>query len=82
MNSEALKFNREIIKFLRSIADKGSFYMRKKTGHPVCVATYGGVKKVLSLSNTPNRSYQRNMRSRMNQFIRSLPIKPQSTFTF
>tara|TARA_B100001250_G_scaffold141936_1_gene121441 strand:- start:259 stop:510 length:252 start_codon:yes stop_codon:yes gene_type:complete len=81
-NSEARKFNSKIIKFLISIADHGSFYMRKKTGHPVCVARYRGEKRILSLSNTPNRSYQTHMRYRLNQFLRSLPIKPIPTFTF
>ncbi len=39
--------NRRIQDFLRDLADDGTFRMRKKTGHPVCVASYGGQVEVL-----------------------------------
>ncbi len=74
--------NIKIIKFLKSICDEGSFYMKKKTGHPICVATYGGVKRIFTLSNTPCNRYREHMKPTVNRFIRSLPIKHKPTFSF
>ena len=74
--------NRKIIKFLKSICDEGSFHMRKKTGHPVCVATYGGEKRIFTLSNSPCTRYQKHMKPTVNRFVRSLSIKPKPTFSF
>ena len=73
--------NRRICKFLRSLADEGTFRMRKNTGHPVCIASYGGVEKSL-LSPSPGRNYQKNIRSSLNRFVRSLPIENKPTFNF
>ena len=66
--------NRKIIKLLKSICDEGSFYLRKKTGHPIAVATYGGHQRFLVLSGTPSRNYPRSMQFALKRFIRSLPI--------
>ena len=68
------KLNRNAIKFLKSICDEGSFYLRKKTGHPVTVATYGGHERSFVLWGTPNAKYQNVLRYRLKRFIRSLPI--------
>ena len=45
--------NRKIMNFLRDLADEGTFRMRKKTGHPVYVASYGGVERSFTLSTSP-----------------------------
>ena len=74
--------NRRICKFLRSLADEGSFHMRKKTGHPICVARYGGVERSFGLSSSPGGNYQRNIRSSLNRFIRTLPIENKPIFKF
>ena len=53
--------NRRIQEFLRDLADEGTFRMRKKTGHPVCVACYGG-RENLSLSAGPLEVTPKSMR--------------------
>ncbi len=69
--------NKKIVQHLQSIADEGTFYMRKKSGgHPVCIASYGGEQRSFSLASSPNREYYNYMRSRVNRFIRTLPIQP------
>ena len=68
------KLNRNAIRFLKSICDEGSFYLRKKTGHPIAVATYGGHQRFFVLSGTPSRNYPRSMQFALKRFIRSLPI--------
>ena len=74
--------NRRICKFLRSLADEGTFRMRKKTGHPICIASYGGVERAFGLSCTPGGNYQKNIRASLNRFVRSLPIENKPTFNF
>ena len=39
--------------FLRDLTDEGTFRMRKKTGHPVCVASCGGAEGSYVLCWTP-----------------------------
>ena len=73
--------NKKIIHYLQSIADEGTFYMRKKTGHPVCVASYGGQQRSFTLCQTPNSNYCRYMKARVNQFVRHLPINHTYTFS-
>ena len=67
--------NKKIVQYLQTIADEGTFYMRKKKlGHSVCVASYGGHKAAFSLPNSPNSNYCRYMKTRVNQFVKDLPI--------
>ena len=48
--------------------------MRKKTGHPVCVASYGGQKRSFTFCLTPGSNYQKYVIGNLNQFVRSLPF--------
>ncbi len=72
--------NRRIQDFLRDLADEGTFRMRKKTGHPVCVASYGGEQRSFSLCWTPNSNYQKYAVWNLNQFVRSLPLEDPPRF--
>ena len=75
--------NCRIQEFLRDLADEGTFRMRKKTGgHPVCVASYGGVERAFGLSSSPGGNYQKNIRASLNRFVRSLNIENKPTFNF
>ena len=73
--------NRRIKDFLRDLADDGTFRMRKKTGHPVCVASYGGVERSYVLCFTPGRNYQKYAVWNLNQFVRSLPLEEAPRFS-
>ena len=73
--------NRRIQNFLRDLADEGTFHMRKKTGHPVCVASYGGQKRSYVLCWTPGRNYQKYAVSNLNQFVRTLPLDDPPRFS-
>ena len=76
------KVNRQIISFLKSIADKDTFYMRKKSGHPICVAEYGGQKRIFTLSTTPCERYEKHMKPQVNRFLKTLPIQNPPIFKF
>ena len=73
--------NRRIKDFLRDLADEGTFRMRKKTGHPVCIASYGGVERSYVLCLTPGRNYQKYAVWNLNQFVRSLPLEDAPRFS-
>ena len=73
--------NRRIKDFLRDLADEGTFRMRKKTGHPVCIASYGGVERSYVLCFTPGRNYQKYAVWNLNQFVRSLPLENPPRFS-
>ncbi len=73
--------NRRIKDFLRDLADEGTFHMRKKTGHPVCVASYGGQNRSFTLCWTPGRNYQKYVVANLNQFVRSLPLEDPPRFS-
>ena len=73
--------NRRIKDFLRDLADEGTFRMRKKTGHPVCVASYGGVERSYVLCFTPGRNYQKYAVWNLNQFVSSLPLEDPPRFS-
>ena len=73
--------NRRIQDFLRDLADDGTFRMRKKTGHPVCVASYGGEQRSFTLCWTPGRNYQKYVVGNLNQFVRSLPLEDAPSFS-
>ena len=73
--------NRRIKDFLRDLADDGTFRMRKKTGHPVCIASYGGVERSYVLCFTPGRNYQKYAVWNLNQFVRSLPLEDAPRFS-
>ena len=73
--------NRRIQDFLRDLADEGTFHMRKKTGHPVCVASYGGEQRSFTLCWTPGRNYQKYAVWNLNQFVRSLPLDDPPRFS-
>ena len=73
--------NRRIQDFLRDLADEGTFRMRKKTGHPVCVASYGGEQRSFTLCWTPGRNYQKYAVWNLNQFVRSLPLDDPPRFS-
>jgi len=73
--------NRKIKKYLQDLADDGTFRMRKKTGHPVCVGSYGGEQRSFSLCCTPGRNYQEYMVWNLNQFVRSLPFEDPPKFS-
>jgi len=79
MNSAQV--NRRILDFLRDLADDGTFRMRKKTGHPVCVASYGGQQRSYVLCWTPGRNYQRYAVWNLNQFVSSLPLERAPRFS-
>ena len=78
MNSAQV--NRRIQDFLRDLADDGTFRMRKKTGHPVCVASYGGQERSYVLCGTPGRNYQRYAVWNLNQFVSSLLLEDAPRF--
>ena len=73
--------NRRIQDFLRDLADEGTLHMRKKTGHPVCVASYGGQKMSFTLCWTPGSNYQKYVVGNLNQFVRSLPLEDPPRFS-
>ena len=74
--------NRLVVKYLRSIADKGSLRFRKKAGHKTVVASYAGQERCFHLSTTPGSNYQRNIKSTLKRFVRTLPLDhaPEPTF--
>jgi len=72
--------NRRIIKFLQVLADDDTLHLRKKTGHPIVVACYGGEKRHFCLSSSPNGNYPKRMISSVNRFVRQLPIENKPTF--
>ena len=74
--------NRKIISFLKSICDEDTFYMKKKVGHPVCVAEYGGQKRIFTLSSSPNRDYPNYMKPAVNRFVRNLSIENKPLFHY
>ena len=80
MNSR--KINRKIISFLQTICDEDTFFMKKKAGHPVCVAEYGGQKRIFTLSSSPNRDYPNYMKPAVNRFVRTLSIENKPLFPF
>ena len=73
--------NRRIQNFLRDLSDPGTFRMRKKTGHPVCVASYGGQERSYVLCWTPGRNYQKYAVWNLNRFVRSLPLEDPPVFS-
>ena len=73
--------NRRIKDYLRDLADEGTFRMRKKKGHPVCVASYGGEQRSFTLCWSPNRNYQRYAVGNLNRFVRSLPLDDPPRFS-
>ena len=73
--------NRRIQDFLRDLADEGTFRMRKKTGHPVCVASYGGQKRAFTFCLSPGSNYQKYVVGNLNQFVRSLPLEDAPRFS-
>lgn len=79
MNSAQV--NRRIQDFLRDLADDGTFLMRKKTGHLVCVASYGGEQRSFTLCWTPGSNYQKYAVWNLNQFLSSLPLKDAPRFS-
>ena len=79
---DSRKTNRKIISFLKSICDEDTFYMKKKVGHPICVAEYGGQKRIFSLSTTPCERYEKHMKPQVNRFVRTLPIQNPPIFKF
>ena len=72
---------RRIQDFLRDLADEGTFRMRKKTGHPVCVASYGGQQRSFSLCWTPGGNYQKYAVWKLNQFVLSLSLEDAPRFS-
>ena len=78
---KSAQVNRRIQDFLRNLADEGTFRMRKKTGHPVCVASYGGEQRSFTLCSSPGRNYQKYVIGNLNQFVRSLPFDDPPRFS-
>lgn len=66
--------NRKVLDCLRELADDNEISMRKKSGHQIVVARFGGEERIFGLSASPGSNYQRNIRYSLNRFIRSLPI--------
>ena len=77
----AAQVNRRIQDFLRDLADEGTFRMRKKTGHPVCVASYGGQQRSFTLCWTPGGNYQKYAVWNLNRFVSSLPLEDAPRFS-
>jgi len=73
--------NRRIKDYLRDLADEGTFRMRKKAGHSVCIACFGGRKRHFTLCCSPNRNYQRYAVGNLNRFVRSLPLDDPPRFS-
>jgi len=73
--------NRRIKDYLRDLADEDTFYVRKKTGHSVCVGTYGGQQRSFTLCCSPNSNYQKYAVGNLNQFVRSLPLDNPPRFS-
>lgn len=65
--------NRRVVKYLRSIADKDSLRLRKKSGHKAVIASYAGQERCFHLSSTPGSNYQRNIKSTLKKFLKTLP---------
>ncbi len=72
--------NRKVIDCLRELADDNEISMRKKSGHQIVVAHYGGEERIFGLSSSPGSNYQRNIRYSLNRFIRSLPLDHKPVF--
>ena len=79
---DSRKINRKIISFLKSICDEDTFYMKKKVGHPICVAEYGGQKRIFTLSTSPCKRYEKHMKPAVNRFVRTLSIENKPTFNY
>ncbi len=80
MNSAQV--NRRIQDFLRDLADEGTFRMRKRRkGHSVCVASYGGKQMSFTLCWSPGRNYQKYAVWNLNQFVSSLPLEDTPRFS-
>ena len=56
--------------------------MKKKAGHPVCVAEYGGQKRIFTLSSSPNKDYPNYMKPAVNRFVRNLSIENKPLFHY
>ena len=80
MNFNAI--NRKVIDCLRELADDNEISMRKKSGHQIVVAHYGGEERIFGLSSSPGSNYQRNIRYSLNRFIRSLPVDRETIANF
>ena len=80
MTNDSFQRKPQDYELLRDLADDGTFRMRKKTGHPVCVACYGG-QRSFSLCCTPGRNYQKYMVWNLNQFVRSLALEDAPRFS-
>ena len=79
MNSAQV--NRRIKDYLRDLADDGTFRMRKKKGHPVNVASYGGEQRSFTLCWFSGSNYQRYAVWNLNQFVSSLPLENPPRFS-
>ena len=80
MNYNAI--NRKVLNCLRELADDNAISMRKKSGHQIVVARYGGEERIFGLSSSPGSNYQRNIRYSLNRFIRLLPIDREPITSF
>ena len=74
--------NRKVLNCLRELADDNEISMRKKSGHQIVVARFGGEERIFGLSASPGSNYQRNIRYSLNRFIRSLPIDREPITSF
>ena len=73
--------NRRIQKFLRDLADEGTFHIRKGRGHLSLVGTYGGEQRTFCLCISPGGNYQVYQAGNVNRFVKSLSINHKPRFT-
>ena len=73
--------NRRIKQFLRDLSDPGTFHMRTKGGHFVCIADYAGMKRNFTLCWSANSRYQIYAVRNVNRFVRSLPLENPPRFS-
>ena len=78
---KSAQVNRRIKHFLQDLSDPGTFHMRKKRGgHPICVASYGGQQRSFPLCWTPGGNYQVYAARNLNRFVRTLPLENPPRF--
>ncbi len=81
---EANAVNDKVKSFLLELSDEGTFFIKNTRGsHKKIVASYGGIKRIFTLANTPRQLfYPKYMVSAVNRFVQSLNLKNKPKFTF
>ena len=73
MKSPTSKINRRITKLLRSFADNKQLTIEQNK-HIKVSGVYGGSRKTLRLSSSPNSNYQSYIRSNVKRFLDEIGV--------